>query len=325
MNKIKKKKIIIFLIAFVMLYILIYLVPRITGALTQTYIAKYENLKVEDKIIGYFVRDEKVYSAARSGKINKYIKEGELIKKGTSVLEITGENTDEIDPKYEKIISELGSNMICDSSYKSRAEGIVSYYTDGCENLFTPEKMQKMTFESVKSKIVNTVVSLDRKTAVKGEPIFKIIDRSCWYFLCWIDTSNAKKYIVGKTITIAFGKDNIFADVYKTIDQGEYTLIILKTNRYYENFDKSRFAGVSLITSDESGLIVENSSITTENKQKGVYRKNKVGEYIFTPIKIITTDGKKSVVQKSYFYDSDGKLLNTINNYDEVLKNPKRQ
>ena len=79
---------------------------------------------------------------------------------------------------------------------------------------------------------------------------------------------------------------------------------------------------MEIITSDYSGIIVPNSSIATVDGQVGVYVKERTGDFTFTPIKIIASDGEDSAVSSSYFYDDEGQRVNSVEIYDEILKNP---
>ncbi|MDD4376588.1 MAG: HlyD family efflux transporter periplasmic adaptor subunit [Eubacteriales bacterium] len=323
MDKLKKKPIIIYILVLIILYVFIYVIPSITGALVRTYTVEYGNLQVVDEAIGYFVRNEKVYIATSSGKPNMYIKQGTLIRKGTSVMEVTGSEEGEINDKYQHILSNNRGNYVSDYNYVSQAEGVVSYYADGYETLLTADNMSKMTLAKLDSVTEKNVLKLERNSCIKGEPVFKIIDNARWYLLCFVDTVNKDRYIVDDEITVSFPDDEIRAKVKDIIEQGSKTLIILETNRYYEKFDRLRVADVKLITSDTNGLIVENTSITKVGKQQGVYVKNTSNSYEFVPVSVITTDGKYSVVEKSFYYDSEGNTVTTISTYDEILKAPK--
>ena len=52
-----------------------------------------------------------------------------------------------------------------------------------------------------------------------------------------------------------------------------------------------------------------NSSIATVDGQVGVYVKERTGDFTFTPIKIIASDGEDSAVSSSYFYDDEGQRV----------------
>ena len=57
-----------------------------------------------------------------------------------------------------------------------------------------------------------------------------------------------------------------------------------------------------------------------EDGQKGVYVVDKLGNYHFTPIRILDQDSSVTVAEKNYFYDQEGKAVETVSNYDEILR-----
>ncbi len=56
MSKFRKKPILIFVIALIALYIIIYIIPKVTGALVSSYTVEYGELKVADETQGYLVQ-----------------------------------------------------------------------------------------------------------------------------------------------------------------------------------------------------------------------------------------------------------------------------
>ncbi len=58
MKKIRKSPIVLFMLALILLYVIIYIVPSVTGALVSSYIVEYGELKVADEVTGYLVRNE---------------------------------------------------------------------------------------------------------------------------------------------------------------------------------------------------------------------------------------------------------------------------
>jgi hypothetical protein len=130
------------------------------------------------------------------------------------------------------------------------------------------------------------------------------------------------KYEKGKKATLNLPLGQVDGTIYDIIDDQDQWLVILEFNKYYEEFAQIRKADAEVVTSDYSGLIIRNESITTKDGQPGVYVKDKSGEYIFKPVKIITSDGEWSLVEVSYFYDKNGDRVETVNIYDEILKKP---
>ena len=98
------------------------------------------------------------------------------------------------------------------------------------------------------------------------------------------------------------------------------TRVILSCNRYYRDFDRYRIRRCALITANTSGILLETDSIVEEDGQKGVYVVDKLGNYNFTPVRILDQNGNVTVVEKNYFYDAEGKTTETVSNYDEILR-----
>ena len=112
------------------------------------------------------------------------------------------------------------------------------------------------------------------------------------------------------------------ATVYSVKKDGSEYRVVFYLDVYYEAFCESRAEDMSIVTSDNEGLIVYNKCIVEKDGNKGVYVKNKNGAYIFTRVKIISSDDKKSVLEASTFYDDEGNQVYTVDVYDEVLKHP---
>jgi len=75
-----------------------------------------------------------------------------------------------------------------------------------------------------------------------------------------------------------------------------------------------------LIASNTSGIMLETDSIVEEDGRKGVYVVDKLGNYIFTPVQILDQEGNVTVVEKNYFYDAEGRAVETVQNYMEILR-----
>jgi len=323
LTKRRKKGLLLYIIVLITLGIITQLVPEVTGALTKTEILQYENMQITDEVTCYFVREETVHLASNSGSINYYIEDGVKVRKNTKILDIAPQASSSETSKYADIVTRLGSSDVTLTQMNSAQNGIVSYYVDGYEGYFTPERMDTLKYKDIEGVKIQPV-NLTRKNTLAGEPLFKICEGNYWYLLAWVDPGNISKYEVGNTVKVDLPMGQIKARVEKLVDQREHWLVILKTTMYYEDFAKIRSANANIITQDYSGIKVRNSSITTENGVVGVYIKSKNGDFVFKPVKIITSDGDYSLVYVSSFYDKDGKEVRTVEIYDEILKNPKQ-
>lgn len=306
MTKGTKRTILIYLLILVVFYIVIYVVPQVSDVFLDTYIAEYGTLEVKEETTCLFVRDEKVFTAGYSGKVKKLAEEGELIKKGASVVEV-------------------GSHGIT-----AERKGIVSYYSDGLEATYTIGSLDTLTVD-VLNKIEDgedtQVRELSNGSIESGNPVFKISDNQKWYLVFWLKEESAEKYVTGNNVTVDFldGDEEeegtrIRAHVESVTKQEDLTRVILSCNLYYEDFAKYRVKECSIISSSSTGILLQTSSIVEEGGQKGVYVVDKIGNYNFTPVRILGSDGETTVVEKNYFYDADGYPVYTVESYNEILK-----
>ena len=300
-----RRTIFIYLLVMVLLYVAIYVVPQVSDIFVETYTAEYGTLQVTDEATCLFVRNEKVYSAKSGGSVEHVVKAGRLMRSGANIVNV--------------------GNL----AYHSDMKGIVSYYHDGLETVYTPENLTSITSSALskEKQDSNPVVKTVSGEAVSGDAVFKIVDNQKWYLLCWLKKDAAARYGEGKNIVVDFkdGKAGSESTQLKMrIDsmtaQGEETLMVLSCNRHYEDFDRYRVKECTLIASSVSGIFLETDSIVEEDGQKGVYVVDKLGNYNFTPIRILGQDGDITVVEKNYFYDAEGYAVSTVQNYYTILR-----
>lgn len=99
-------------IAVVILLFIIYVFPSVTGVLETTSTIEYGSLQVVDSVDVYFVRDETVYYASRAGQLHYNVNEGDVVRKGTKVLQIKGGADDGSDGNWNGILNRVaGYNM----------------------------------------------------------------------------------------------------------------------------------------------------------------------------------------------------------------------
>lgn len=326
----KKKKrftkhpiLLLWIFLFILLCVIIYAIPSLTGALRSTYTVKYGSLAVQDAGTGYLVRNERVYRAQSGGTENRYIQNGTLVRKGVKVMEVNGSNSGEHSQTYKDLMERLDGRGVF-SSYATKNEGVVTYSADGYEYQLTPENMKRRSRNWYESLSNNTVVQLKRNRVKKNEPVFKVADRSKWYIVMFLDSSHASRYQDGEQLRIRLDKaKTIYGYVDSISKTGGSARLIISTDYYYAKFASERAAQVTVTMSETDGLIIPNESITVKKGQKGVYVRQKAGRYAFTPIKVLATDGKSSAVAQSSYVDENGKYVNTVENYDQILRHGK--
>ncbi len=303
-NNVKKAILYLFGISVLALFLIIYVYPAVTGALTRTSLVLYGSIRVTDKVTCYFVRDEKVVKAAESGKIQHYIEEGEYIRKGTKIFSIS--------PPLK--------------NYSASGNCVISYFHDGLETLFTPDAMASLKKEKIEALDIS-VVNIKRDSAIAGEPVCKCVDNDVWYTLFWVSEGDIIKYKKDKPIHLSLPLGQVKGSVHDIIDSRDGWLVILKFNRYYSDLSKLRKIGAEVVTSDYEGLLIANKSITSKDGRIGVYVKDKSGSFVFTPVSVITSDGEHSLVESTWMYekrDGENVRIPTVDVYDEILNHPER-
>lgn len=304
---IKRIFIYLFIVAVVALAVVIYAMPGITGAMTETLVAEYGSMQVTDDVTCYFVRQETVCKAESSGYVKYYLEEGSTVRKGVSVLSVFPEEGAESGGK----------------TYLAAENGLISYHFDGYEETFTPDTMKTLKFEDVDGADFSVSDSTRNFTA-SSEALYKLVDDDTWYTFFWVPTGNITKYTKGASVTLELPLGSVKGRVNDILDAGDQWLVVLEFRRYYEGMLTARQESARVITADYEGLLIPNKSITTEDGQVGVYVKTVSEDYVFTPISVITSNGEISLVENGVYYDRDEEgnsvKVNTVKAYDEILK-----
>jgi len=315
-----KRAICIYIAALLILYIVVQVLPKVTDIFETTQVLEPGNLKISYDTTGYFVKEESVGIAAESGEIQCLVSTGTAVKKGHKVISIEAESSDD-EPRFSKYTERLEGYSGLTSEYEAAISGIFSLTIDGYEDYLTPDNVDKVKRETVESLSYDSA-DLKRDSAIKGEPIYKITMDDYWYILCWVDADTAESYYEGQSITVELPEGSIDASIYSLKEEDEDYRVVIYANVYYEALCESRAEKISIITSDKEGLIVNNNCIVDKDGYKGVYVKNKNGNYVFKRVQIISSNSKQSVLTDSTFTDEDGNQVYTVNVYDEVLKHP---
>ena len=286
---------------FIGLYAYIYIVPSVSDIFVETYIAEYGTLEIGEETEFLVVRDERLYTADESGEVDRVVSAGKLMRKNSRIVTV-------------------GS-----TAYYSQNRGIVSYHYDGLETVYTAEDMANIGIKALNTKNdegeEKNPVKECVKTAQSGSPIFKIIDNKAWYVICWLESAKAEGMEPGKTMSVRFDDGTqLEMKVHQVNDQGKNKQLILSCNRDYKNFDRIRTGTCKLIKTSRNGILLESDSIIEQDGQTGVNVINKLGNAVFIPVKILAADGKTTVVESGVFRDSEGKPVETINNYAEILR-----
>lgn len=309
--------IVLFLIAAAALYGYIYVVPSVTGALTPTAIAQYGEMQTANPAQCIVFRSERVVYAQQGGNAGYYVDEGAKTRLGVKVADI-----------YPADGSGVG--------YFMETTGIVSYWYDGLEETFTPDLPETITLDAFPSKEEGAEQPPEPESArvsskQEGDPLYKIISGDTWYMALCIDSQYMDRYSMGSRIEVSFGNAVVDAVITRMTQYEDRWVVIVRTNRYYEDAARLRYCDVTIITEDNTGLLIPTTARAMQEQEdgtmlEGVYVKTIRGDYVFRRIRVLAEDEEsgETLVEADSFYEKDESgesvLVSTIGVYDEVLR-----
>lgn len=321
LSKKTKRIIAVYLAALLLLYIIVEVLPDVTDIFETTQTLEPGTLRIAYETTGYLIKDESVGIAPESGDIQYLVAVGTAVKKGYPIVSVTPDGESNQDARFGEYMNKLDGYEGLSEEYNSPISGVFSLTVDGYEDYFTPDKMDKIKRETVESLSYKSA-NLERSSVIEGEPIYKVSNDDNWYVLCWVDKETAESYSEGRAVSLELPEGTVDASVHSVREDGDDYRVIFYLNVYYEAFCESRAVDMSIVTSDNEGLLVDNKCIVEKNGQQGVYVVDKNGDYVFTRISVISTDGEQSVIEDATFVDEEGNQVYTVDVYDEVLKHP---
>lgn len=326
MPKVKRKKILIAVLAVLALYVVTEIAPALVEKAVPTVTIENGRLTVEDKVKCYALRNETVYAADENCTVEYTAENGKLMKVGENVctLEKTdGESTEE--SSFSELMKRAGDDSVRGNVETAGRKGVFTTFVDGYEKYFTLDNYKNITEASADEKGDMTEnVKSDR--AVPGQPLYKITDQSEWHLVCWIESGKVSRYREGDIVEIVFDSEAEVRFTVSSIDQeGDKWKLLLTSNRYCPGFTDFRMTEVTIVSLNDEGLKIPNGCITTKDDVVGVYVVRSDNENEFVPISIVASDGESSIVKENIYYDEEGQLVNTVRIYDEILKNPPKE
>lgn len=322
-SKKTKRIALLYLAILVILYLVIYIIPKVTDLFETTQVLENGTLVISCETEGYLVKDETINLAEKTGKIKYKVVEGTAVKKGIDITEYEKESEENKDMhgKYSRLLEELKGYDGLKESMRSEVSGILSFSMDGNEKYFSIGNLDKITQEGVDGRSYGET-DLERDNVIKGEPIFKVSSDDNWYVVCWLSKEETKNYKKGVEVNLQMPDGDVAAVVESVKKEGEAYKTVFYSNGYYKTFADTRKTDMTIVKSNNTGLIVDNECIIEVDGVKGVYVIDKNGDYHFKPVNITASDDKQSVVSEKTFTNDKYELVETVIVHDEVLRDP---
>jgi len=259
-------KFVIFLILIVVIILVFFYFKY-----NQRYIVQASYGEIEDSFIteALIIRDEKLALAPISGKVVTHCKENERISYGQKIITIKGSN--------KKI------------NLYNQQSGIISYATDGLENILKPEAVENINCENYGSfnREYNQLVKGNRVD--KGSPAFRIINNYKIYLVIKTDVSEAQRYHNNELIFIEpaeIDKDRIEGHIVSKKIDDKQALLVVKLNRFIEEWLNTRRVKIKFIKNIYRGIIIPQKAVFSQPEGEGVLVYIDRGNYKFKKVKI---------------------------------------
>lgn len=321
-----KKKAFLGLIVYAALILVcvlvVYIIPSIRGMMVSTYLAEPGEINLTNSVEAYIVRDETVYVAKKSSDVVRLADNGKLVKAGTQVVELSGEGVPSSADVYSHILASLGKKIKRTESGKTKIAGYVSYNVDGAEGRLKTENIKDVNH----SKLEN-LTGVELKETAKGscaanDPVFKIVKNGKYYIVFYLSKKDAKRYIEGDTVSLVVNEKIINAEVFSVSKEGTEYRIVLKCGILFDGYLADRKINADVTTSSAKGLKLKTESIIEKDGIQGVLVRNKVGAYVFKPVRVKADDGEYCIVYQDIFMDDKSNFVETVSIYDEIIDKP---
>jgi putative membrane fusion protein len=317
----------LFLVAAVSLFIIIYIMPKIQGGSQDTVVLENRSLPIADTEDVLIVRSETLYASPLTGSADYTQEDGDKVRKGVLIMSVSpGEAPDDENDEVAKIKDIAGKDMVTTDNFEAAKTGIICFTADGYEKKLTPELITELKPEDIEN-IPKKGISLQSEKVREGDPIYKLTDGALWYIVFWLDGASGSRvhYDEGDDVKVDFGDAVVNANVDSITDSDGDFRVVLSSDRYYKNMESDRRVKASIISEEYKGLVIDATSIALRDDQPGVFVKQRSGSFKWVSIQIDEkhSTGTEYIVSVGTYVDADGSTVHTVNYYDEILTDPR--
>ena len=239
---------------------------------------------------------------------------GDLSPSGSYIKKLISQRT-----KYEEKLNS-GSEHI-----KATVSGTVSYKIDGLEEILTPDSLENLTEDYLKSLNLKT-----GEIVPTSEEKGKIVNNCYCYLATVISSEEANNAQINDNVKLKLSTgDEVKASVeYISEQDNGKRLIVFKTTKCVDKLIDYRKISFDIIWWSADGLKVPNTSILKEEDKTYIIRK-RVGYSDKIPVKVLKESKNYSIIEnytslelKELGYTAEEiNNVKTIGLYDEILLN----
>lgn len=305
--------------------LIVYVIPSVQGMLVSTYLAEQGEINLTNEVEAYVVRDERVYVAKKSANIKRVADTGKLYKAGSNIVEMSGDGVPSSGNSYTTVLNRLGKKVRKTEKGNTKFAGYIEYKVDGAEGELRPSKIDKLKHGDFDAATSLSLKSTAKGQCAMGDPIFKVVKNGKYYLIIYVSPEDGERYYEGNSVKVTVNKTDITAKISDVKKGKKETKIVLKCGMMYDGCLTDRKVNIVVTTMGARGLRLEDKSIVTKDKKKGVLVKNKLGNYVFKPICVKADDGEYCVVYQDIYMDENSNFVETISIYDEIVASPSKK
>jgi len=198
------------------------------------------------------------------------------------------------DAALKKIINEINKDGNNGTIQTANESGIITYWTDGYENIKI-EEMSSQYFDTSKYQ-KNSIKSSDNVNT--GSSVCKVITNEEWNIIVNLTGEQYAKLENKNQVRIRFASDNLEVTTsFELFTSNNEYFANLKLNKYLSRYLDDRYINIELLLNSVDGLKIPQSSILEKNCYK-------------VPVSFISKGGAKNRDQLVYEnYDNNGNMF----------------
>ena len=186
--------------------------------------------------------------------------------------------------------------------------GLVSYETDGLEEILTNKKIDTFSVSDIEEKCKSININNNK---------IKIINNYEAYFIAEVSKNNYQYMKEKKNYIVRLMGDNTYefnTTLYKISETNNGYQTIFKITNGIEHLISDREIEIEIVWWDNTGLFVTNNSLFTNKENNITYVKvMKYGNYVDIPVKILKQNETYSIIDNYSF--EEVKILNLEREY----------
>lgn len=202
----------------------------------------------------------------------------------------------------------------------SPASGLLSYAIDGYETYLHINQLYYLSFKDIfqnKNHTVQPRVDYARAQI----PLFKVVDQASYYLVGLMSRELMLTYEREQNVKVRIKGDEIEGVVHDVFVEGDEAVLVLRMNRPFDRFEKTRFLQVDVVRDNSRGLVIPRDAIVYQSGETGVLMIDSNRRLKFMPIKELLVTPDYMIVYHDRFFDSEKGMIRTLKLGDQIIRN----